>query len=422
MAGDEARTGPAAILPPRWSAERDGPHVSHRRAVGALTALSVAAFCYVTTEVLPTGLLTVISGDLNQSPSRTGLLVTGYALVVLVFSVPLTRLTRRVPRRLLLTAALVLFTVGALWSSVAGNFTVLLVARLLTGLTHALFWSVVASTATGMFPPHIRGRMMARLAIGNSLAPVLGVPLGTWLGQQTNWRVSFAALSALSLITCVAVAVLLPTVPPEKGGAARGRTPDRLRFATLLIATGVGVTGALGTYTYITPFLIEFSGFPEPSLGLLLSVSGVAGVVGNLVVGRFLDAHPWGALVGSLTLACGAMLGLFAAGATRAAAVALLALLGMSFSAFAAAVAHRALLVAPGSTDMASAATSSVFNLGTAAGSLAGAALLTVGGVRHVPLLGGLLCGLALIVMVTESWLAARSSRDGECDASSGSL
>jgi len=390
------------------------PGVSHRRAVAVLTALSVAAFCFVTTEVLPAGLLTVISTDLGQSPSRTGLLVTWYALVILVFSVPLTRITRRVPRRVLLAVALALFTVGALGSAMAGSFAVLVGARLLTAVSQAVFWSVVTSTATGMFPPQIRGRMVARLAIGNSLSPVLGVPLGTWLGQQTNWRVSFAVLAGLSMVTCVVVALLVPTVAPEDGGAARGMTPDRLRFVTLLVATGLAVTGAIGTYTYIAPLLLDFSGFPEPSLGLLLSVSGVAGVVGNVAAGRVLDAHPWRTLLGSISLACAAMLGLATIGATQALAVVLLGLLGLSFSAFAAAVSHRALQVAPGSTDMAAAATSSVFNLGTAAGSGLGAVLLAVAGVRYVPLIGGVLCGVAALVVLGEAHVAGWISRKEE--------
>lgn len=378
------------------------PPVSHRRAVAALAALSFATFCFVTTEVLPTGLLTIISADLDRSQSQVGLLVTGYALVVLVASVPLARLTRRIPRRLLLTGTLGILVLSTLVAAIAENFWVLLIARLLTGLTQAMFWAVVASTATGLFPPEVRGRMVARLSIGNALAPVVGVPAGTWLAQQTDWRLTFGVMSGLSLVTCVAVAVLLPTFDPEESSSSRGTMPDRRRLVILLVATGLAVTGAMGTFTYITALLLDVADFGKGSLGPLLSVSGICGVLGTLVLGRYLDRYPWHALVALLFSITVAMLGLYAVGTVQPLAVAMLGLLGLSFSSLAAAIQHRALQVAPGSTDMASAAMSSVFNLGIAAGSLLGSGLVATVGVRAMPLVGGLLTTAALLVMLAE--------------------
>jgi predicted MFS family arabinose efflux permease len=389
--------------------------LSHRRAVGALAALSAATFCYVTAEVLPTGMLTVLAADLGRSRSAIGLLVTGYAVVVLVASLPLARLTRRVPRRLLLTGTLGVFVLTTLLSALAGDFRVLLAARLLTGLTQALFWAVLAPAATGLFPPEVRGRMVSRLAIGTALAPVLGVPVGTWLAQETSWRVTFAAVSAVGLVTCVAVAVLLPTASPEQSSAARGTAPDRRRFTTLLMVTGLTITGAVVANTYVTPFLVDVSGFPPASLGPLLSVSGCGGVFGTMLVGRFLDRHPWGSLAALSGLMSGALFGLSAAGPARVPAVALLVLFSMTFGALSAAIQHRTLHVAPGGTDIASAATNSVFNLGIAAGSLLGAGLITTIGVRATPLVGGVLAAAALGVLLAET----RLKRSGELQLTS---
>ncbi|GAB3908154.1 hypothetical protein GCM10027612_82180 [Microbispora bryophytorum subsp. camponoti] len=125
---------------------------TQRRAAWALVALAVGAFTYVTAEVLPIGLLTVMANDLNRSPSETGLLVTGYAAVVVLASLPLTRLTQRVPRRRLLTVTLGVFVVGMLLTAVAPNYPTLLAARLLVGATQALFWSVATPAAAAMFP------------------------------------------------------------------------------------------------------------------------------------------------------------------------------------------------------------------------------------------------------------------------------
>ena len=201
----------------------DDPRVSRRRAVAALTALSFATFCFVTTEVLPTGLLTIISASLHRPVSQIGLLVTGYALVVLVASVPLARITKRIPRRRLLTGTLAILVLATLLAAGAPDFWVLLLARLLTGLAQAMFWAVVASTATGLFPPQVRGRVVARLSMGNAVAPVLGVPLGTWLAQQTNWRITFAVMSAVSLATAQSRALAAASVPASRSPTSTER-------------------------------------------------------------------------------------------------------------------------------------------------------------------------------------------------------
>ncbi|BCB83460.1 MFS transporter [Phytohabitans suffuscus] len=387
--------------------------VSRRRANGALVALSVAAFTFVTTEVLPIGLLTVMADDLGRSDAQIGLLVTGYAAVVVLASIPLTRLTGHVPRRQLITVTLAVFVVAVLVSTVAANYWVLLAARLAIALAQALFWSVVASTATGLFPPEVRGRAVARLSVGASLSPVLGVPLGTWIGQQAGWRVAFLVMAAVGLATCVAVAVLVPTVVPAEGGAARGTAPDARRYAILVVACAVGVAGSLTAYTYVTPFLLDVSGFTPAALGPLLLVSGAAGVAGTLTVGRFLDRSPWGALVVPLTVTVAALLTLYTLGAARVAAVAAVALTVMAYAAFAAAVQNRTLQVAPGSTDLAGAGSSTAFNVGIAVGSLLGGGLIQTAGVRSVALAGAALAAAALALLLAEPPLtrSARRSR-----------
>ena len=211
------------------------PEVSLRRAWTALVVLSLTAFVFITAEMLPIGLLTLIAPDLDRSRSQVGLLVSGYAVVVVVASVPLTRLTQRIPRRQLLGVTMVLFAVANAVAAFASTYAVLAGARLVTALAQALFWSVVSATVTGPFPVAVRGRVVALFSTGAVLAPVLGVPLGTWLGQQAGWRVPFAVLTGIGVATAAAVILLIPAYPPEAGGAARGTTPDARRFATLAI-------------------------------------------------------------------------------------------------------------------------------------------------------------------------------------------
>jgi len=167
-----------------------------KSAVVVLIALTLAAFSYVTTEALPIGLLPLMARDLGTTASAIGLLVTGYGLIVVLVSLPLTRLTRRLPRRRLLCILLGVFVVAACLSAAAWNYWLLMAARMVTALSQALFWAIVTPAAAGLFRAEVRGRAVSILYAGVSVAALLGIPAGTWLGQQTDWRVAFFALTA----------------------------------------------------------------------------------------------------------------------------------------------------------------------------------------------------------------------------------
>ncbi|HTJ35989.1 MAG TPA: MFS transporter [Dactylosporangium sp.] len=383
--------------------------VDHKRANLALAALSVSTFTFVTTEILPVGLLTLMADDLHRSRSQVGLLMTGYAVVVVLLSLPLARITQRVPRRLLLGGTLGVFSAATLVTALAPGYGVLLGARLVVGATQALFWSIVATTATSMFPPQRRGRTVARLSIGAAVAPVLGVPLGTWLGQQAGWRAAFLVMAAVGAATCAALVAWLPAHRPGTPAViVRGSAPDGRRFLILVLCTAIGVTGAMTAQTYVTPFLLDVTGFAPDTLGPLLLVGGVAGLAGTVVVGRFLDRHPYLAHVVPMALLAAAMLAMYWLGGLAVAAVAALAVCGLSYSAMAAAVQNRVLMLAPGSADVASAGTSSAFNVGIAAGSLLGGVIIDGPGVRATALAAGLLVLAAVALLLAEPLLARR--------------
>ena len=387
---------------------RDGgvamaPEVSPRRAWAALVVLSLTAFAFVTTELLPVGVLTLMATDLDRSHTQVGLLVSGYAVVVALASVPLTRLTQRIPRRELLGATMVLFAAANAVAALSATYAVLAGARLVTALGQALFWSVASAAVTGPFPVAVRGRVVALFSTGAALAPVVGVPAGTWLGQQAGWRAPFTVMAVLGLAIATAVVLLIPSYPPAAGGAARGTAPDARRFAMLLAATATGITGFLTLTTYVTPFLLDVSGFGDAALAPLLFVSGAAGVAGTITVARTLDPHPVASLLAPLGIGAVALLGLYAFGPVQPATVVLLAGAGLAYAAFATAVQNRMLQLAPRSTDIASAGVSTAFNVGIAAGSLLGGALLSGQGPRPLALAGGLLTLAALGVLLGDA-------------------
>ncbi|MEU6466500.1 MFS transporter [Streptomyces sp. NPDC046976] len=363
----------------------------------------LSAFTFNTAENLPVGLLDAISRSLRVSPSAVGLLVTGYGVTVALASLPLAHGTRAVPRRHVLTGLLAALVLSSLLAASARSYGPLLAARLLTALAQALFWAVMGPVAVGLFAPEVRGRVIGALSVAGSLALVLGVPIGTWLGGRTDWRMPMGALAALGLVSLVTIAALLPTSPPEAEPAAYGTAPDARRFATVLTAGALSATGAFTGYTYLVRFLGAVSGFPPGAVDLLLVAFGTACLAGVGITGALLDRFPRAALSSAVAVQAIGMLGLGASGAHPVPAVVFLALMGGALGPVFMAAQHEMLSCAPGRTDIALAANSGAYNAGIAAGAALGALILPLADVRGAFLAGGLLTTGACAVLLAES-------------------
>ncbi|MGW3783511.1 MFS transporter [Micromonospora chokoriensis] len=372
------------------------------RAVGALIGLSGGTFLYTTAEALPIGLLLPMAADLAVSPSQVGMLVTAYGAVVMVASVPLTALVRRVPRRWLLSALLAGFVLSTAVTVLTSTFTLLLAARMVTAATHALFWAVVVPAAAELFRPALRGRVVAVVFAGGTVALALGVPAGTWLGERAGWRASFLAVAGLGAVVLVVVAVLLPSTRPEEGHAARGAAPDARRFWLLVAVAVLATAGAIAAYTYVALFVTEVSGFSAASVGAILFARGIASVLGILAIGPLLDRSPWNALLITVAIQSAALLGLYAFGQRPSVSVGLIALAGLAFTAFTAALGGLVLQVAPGRSDLAAATVSAAVNVGITAGAFVGGLVLPSHGVRAAVLIGALLGVVALLLALGE--------------------
>ncbi|MCZ7375902.1 MFS transporter [Micromonospora sp. WMMC250] len=372
------------------------------RAVGALIGLSGGTFLYTTAEALPIGLLLPMATDLAVSPSQVGMLVTAYGAVVMVASVPLTALVRRVPRRWLLSALLAGFVLSTAVTVLTSTFTLLLAARMVTAATHALFWAVVVPAAAELFRPALRGRVVAVVFAGGTVALALGVPAGTWLGERAGWRASFLAVAGLGALVLAVVAALLPSTRPEEGHAARGAAPDARRFWLLVAVAVLATAGAIAAYTYVAVFVTEVSGFAASSVGAILFARGIASVLGILAIGPLLDRSPWNALLITVAVQSAALLGLYAFGHRPSVSVALIALAGLAFTAFTAALGGLVLQVAPGRSDLAAATVSAAVNVGITAGAFLGGLVLPSHGVRAAVLIGALLGVVALLLALGE--------------------
>ncbi|MEU8787305.1 MFS transporter [Streptomyces sp. NPDC048637] len=360
----------------------------------------LAAFTFNTAESLPVGLLELISEGLRVSVSATGLLVTGYGVTVAIASLPLAHATRAVPRRHVLTGLLAALVVSSLVAALATSYGLLLVARLLTALAQALFWAVLGPVAVGLFAPEVRGRVVGALSVAGSLALVLGVPAGTWLGRQSHWQVPVAMLAALGLISLVTIAALLPTSRPTEGHTSYGTSPDARRFGTVLAAGTLSATGAFTGYTYIVKFLGDVSGFAPSTVSALLVTFGVACLAGVSITGALLDRFPHAALTTAVATQAVGMLGLYAAGTDPVAAVVFLVLTGGALGPVFMTTQNAMLHCAPGRTDIALAANSGAYNAGIAVGAALGGLILPLGDVRGTFLVGGLLTVGACAVLL----------------------
>lgn len=371
----------------------------------ALAGLALSAFTFNTTENLPVGLLDLIADDLDTSLSATGSLVAVYGLIVAVTSVPLAHLGRPFPRRYVLAAVLAVLVVSTGVSATADSFPVLFGSRVATALAQAMFWAVMAPAAVGMFDARVRGKVIGTLFACGSLATVAGVPAGTWLGHQAGWRTSFVALTALSAVALTAVAACLPTARAGTGHGDVGTAPDGRRYAMLLATTTLSATGAFTAFTYVTPFLREVGGVGAGGVSALLTVFGVAGLLGVLLVGAAADRYPRLVVAAPVTGQAFALVGLVLFGADPWALALGMFALGLTAAPVYAATQGRVMHVAPRGTDVASAANSAAFNVGIAAGGGLGGLVLAVGSVRTAFVAGATVSVLATLVVGCERLL-----------------
>lgn len=278
----------------------------------ALYALAVGAFGIGVTEFVIMGLLLEVSSDLNVSISAAGMLISGYALGVMAGAPIMTVVTARWPRKATLLALMAIFTLGNLACALAPDYFGLLAARILTAFAHGTFFGVGSVVATQLVAPHQRASAIAIMFTGLTIATVLGVPFGTWLGQQAGWRATFWAVVGIGVFSLAIIALL---VPRDAGHIEDGDWRSDLRalargpVVLALLTTVFGFGGMFVVFTYIAPLLTQLTHVSEQAVSLVLLVFGGGLVVGNIVGGKLADRYLEATLIGSL-LVLTAVLGL----------------------------------------------------------------------------------------------------------------
>jgi predicted MFS family arabinose efflux permease len=266
----------------------------------ALLALTISAFAIGTTEFVIVGLLPTIAADLGVNLPSAGLLVSLYALGVAVGAPVLTALTGKLPRKTLLLSLMVLFTAGNLLAWMSPGYESLVLARILTGLAHGVFFSIGSTIATSLVPKEKAASAIAIMFTGLTVALVTGVPLGTFIGQHLGWRATFLAVSALGVVAFLGSLAFVPSTIKHSAPASLLQQVKVLGQPRLLLVyamTAVGYGGSFIAFTYLAPILQRVAGFSENAVGLVMLVYGVSVAAGNIWGGKLADSRgPIGAL------------------------------------------------------------------------------------------------------------------------------
>lgn len=364
----------------------------------ALLALTISAFAIGTTEFVIVGLLPTIAGDLGVSLPSAGLLVSLYALGVAVGAPVLTALTGKVPRKILLLSLMVLFTLGNLLAWKSPGYETLIIARILTGLAHGVFFSIGSTIATSLVPKEKAASAIAIMFTGLTVALVTGVPLGTFIGQHFGWRETFLAVSALGLVAFVGSLLYVPSTIHHSKPASLLQQFQVLGQPRLLLVyamTAVGYGGSFIAFTYLAPILQQVSGFGASAVGLVMLVYGVSVAFGNIWGGKLADKRgPVSALKLIFLLLSGVLLLLTFTAPHPVLVVATVLLWGaVAFGNVAGLqvyVVQQAEHFTPRAVDVASGLNIAAFNLGIAGGAWGGGLIVDHLGLVHTGWIGAL--------------------------------
>ncbi|POX54909.1 MFS transporter [Streptomyces sp. Ru72] len=379
----------------------------------ALLALAIGAFGIGTTEFVIMGVLPEVASDFGVSIPTAGLLVTGYALGVMFGAPIMTALGTKVPRKRMLMLLMALFVVGNLLSAVAPVFGLMLVGRVVASLAHGAFFGIGSVVAADLVAPEKKAGAISMMFSGLTIANVVGVPLGTLVGQSAGWRVTFTLVAALGVVGLLGVAKLVPEMPRPEGVHLRHELAA-FKNAQVLLAmamTVLGFGGVFAAITYIAPMMTHVTGFADSSVTWLLVLFGLGMVGGNLLGGKYADR----ALMPMLYVSLGGLalvLALFTVTAhTKTLAAVTIVLIGALGFATVPPLQKRVLDHAHGAPTLASAANIGAFNLGNALSAWLGGLVIAAGlGYTAPNWVGAVLAVSALLLAFLSAALERRET------------
>ncbi|KAB7693050.1 MFS transporter [Plesiomonas shigelloides] len=379
----------------------------------ALLALTLSAFAIGTTEFVIVGLIPTMANDLQVSLPSAGLLVSLYALGVAIGAPVLTALTGKWNRKSVLLGVMSLFVIGNLLAWQAPGYPTLVVARILTGLAHGVFFSIGSTIATGLVPKEKAASAIAIMFTGLTVALVTGVPLGTYIGQQFGWQSTFLIVALLGLIALLGSMLLVPRnlpQPPSAKLVAQLKVLTQPRLLLVYAITALGYGGTFTAFTFLAPILEQVSGFSTHMISLIMLVYGGSVAIGNLWGGKLADKMgPIKALTLIFTGLAAILLVFNITAFNPLAAVATILIWGAfafgnvpGLQVYVVKLAER---YTPDAVDVASGLNIAAFNVGIALGAWGGGMIVAQAGLMHTPWVGALVVLVALLLTRVSGYL-----------------
>ncbi|MFJ8913771.1 Cmx/CmrA family chloramphenicol efflux MFS transporter [Amycolatopsis sp. NPDC102389] len=379
----------------------------------AVCVLGLSVFALGTSEFMITGLLPGMAADLDVGIPEAGLLISAFAIGMVVGAPLLAIATLRVPRRATLMALLVVFGLSHVVGALGSGYALLFATRVVSAVACAGFWAVAAATAVALVPVERRGRALAILVGGLTVANIAGVPAGTFLGQHAGWRAAFWAVTALTVLALIGVFAL---VPETQNGEDKTYVATELRLyrgGRFWLALGViALAQAMifATFSYLAPLLTEVAGLPESWVPGVLSLFGLGALIGITAGGRLADARPFATLYGGLAVALLALVLLALSGPATPVAIFAVFLFGVAGFGINPALNVRAFAVAGNAPTLVGASTTAAFNVGNTVGPWLGGESIDAG--LGYPSVAWVSAGLGVATVVALTFAAGVQRTD----------
>lgn len=369
-------------------------------------SLTLSTFIFNTSEFIPIGLLTSIADDFAITESKAGLLITIYAWVVALASLPLMMAFAKTENKKLMLSLVAMFTASHILSGFSNSYVMLMISRIGVACSHAVFWSIVTPLAVHVAPEGHRSTALSMIITGSSIAMIVGLPLGRAVGLMVGWRVTFLLIAILSAIVLCLLAAFLPKVPSDNNISLK-TLPTLVSTPALLcifVMTALTITGHFTAYSYIEPFLGQAAGFTNGEITMVLSAFGVIGIIVSVLFSKYYDRHQFAFLRVAVLGICICTLLLGISSGNSFIMVFTCLLWGLSINCFNISLQSCIIDYSPFGTAIAMSIYSGIYNVGIGAGALVGGIVCSHIGIPFVGYVGGavsLVSALFFLLTVT---------------------